>query len=569
LPMTLVSVIVGSRVSSNDFRSSCEARFALFEQTGTRLNGFTDDAQYVSLCILSDSKVQDMLSKYRNPDLDSVGRQSLALEFSLQPLLDSRDFIKAISLSDKDGVIYQFGLRVTAEDDRFTEKVLPLQGRPYWTPAYRQEFRNDYYGNYIEGEHVVSVIRVVNDLYAFERTLGIERMTFDEAYIASLYGELRTPEGKMFIYNEDGDIVSSTDKSMLGANIKGNETLYGRHGSGWYEEDGAVIFRTEQKTPAWTLVLMEPRSVFSRGSREMRTMTMWNIVIILLFALIFLLIQNRTIIRPVTQMSREALRYREGNFKISTHTKSADEVGQLNKALQDMNSYIKNLIEIEYRSRLAEREMELEYLHMQINPHFLYNTLDTIRWMALRKKQGKIAKHIEELADLFRHSLNLGERYTTIEQELNNLNVYLSLQKARFMDTLDFTVSANPDLLCCKVIKLLMQPLVENAIVHGIEPKRSRGNVCVTVKRNGVNMEISVEDDGVGIDADTIGKYISGALDAKRSFALKNIHDRLLLEYGPEYGLRISGEPGKGSKISIILPVIYDVTRNDDEDGND
>jgi two-component system sensor histidine kinase YesM len=397
-------------------------------------------------------------------------------------------------------------------------------------------------------------------MYSLERAIGVERITFDEAYIASLYEGLKTPEGRMFVYDGNGGVISSSDKSMLGGDAvkQGAVSEKIEGASGWAKDGASVVFWAEQKNPDWTLTLVEPRSVFSSGKREVVMLTAINIVIIVLFGAAFLFIQNRTIIRPVTRLSKEAVKYREGDYKISTHSAGADEIGQLNRSLQEMSDYIKNLIELEYRSKLAEREMELAYLHIQINPHFLYNTLDTIRWIALSKNQKQIAKQIEDLSDLFRHSLNSGEKYTTVEKELHNLDAYLSLQKARFGDNIEFSFDVDQELLQCRVIKLLIQPLVENAIVHGVEPKRGAGHVNVFVARDGAHMRIGVTDDGVGIDAETIRNYIDGVWDAKRSFALKNIQDRLQLEYGDEFGIHIEGETGVGSRIYIVTPILFE-----------
>ena len=196
------------------------------------------------------------------------------------------------------------------------------------------------------------------------------------------------------------------------------------------------MLHTVQDSPDWSLVMEEPKSVFLSGQKEVTLLTFFNILVVVFFGIAFLLVQNRSIIRPVSLLSKDAQNYREGNFRITTQSRSNDEIGQLNRSLREMNEYIRNLIEQEYKSKLSEREMELEYLQSQINPHFLYNTLDNIRWMAVMENQQKIADNIEALCNLFRHSLNSGNKYTTLEEEIKSLESYILLQRARFEDSI-------------------------------------------------------------------------------------------------------------------------------------
>ena len=559
LPIVIVSIIVGHTISSFDFNNACKARLALMEQTVANLNTFTNDTKYVSLNILSDSKVQYLFKTYRDPNSDPVARESLLVGFSVNSVLESRDYIKAISLFDNEGLLYQYGLRVEDEDREFEQEIYALKGRPHWTAAYKQMHQSPYYANNLRGDYVVSLMRVVNDLYQFEHALGIVRITFDEVYICSLYDGLKSSDGLMYIYNKDGDIVSSTDKSLLGSNISTNRRLFSNTGNGSFTEGNSVVFHVRQVDPDWTLVLEEPNNMVSSGETDISMLTLLNVAVIIVFGLVFLIMQHRGIIRPVMQLSKDLQDYKEGNFTIAIYSTSKDEIGQLNRALKTMSDYISNLIEREYKSKLAEQKIELENLQMQINPHFLYNTIDTIRWMAIMKDEKEIAAHLESLSSLFRHNLNQGERYTTVKAELQHLKDYLSLMQARFADTLKFEINADPKLADAKMLKLLIQPLVENAIVHGLEPKAGAGYVTICVDRWDGKLRFIVKDNGAGIDAKLIQDYVDGVLDAKRSFALKNIQDRIRLEYGEEYGISIYGDIGVGTEMQIVLPILYEV----------
>lgn len=556
VPLLAVSAIVTGSIYRNDYQKTCESELKILSQVHTGLKNFTSDLQYISINVLSDSQTQSLIKKYRDPETTSREKQILALNFSLLPLMDSRDFISTVAIYDKSGIIYQYGDRTEQHDLRFYNSVVSLKGKPYWTSAYTPETSG--YGT--SRAALISLMRVINDLNEFEKMLAVERITVNESYICSLYSAMNTDTSVMLVVNDRGEIVSSTDKNMLGESLLQEEyfgDLFASE-SGIFDRGDSVVFYSTQSSPSWSLVLVEQRSALVSGTQVVTTMMMISVVLTIIFGAVFLVVQNRSIIKPVERLSHEAQLFREGNFSIQTITDSADEVGQLNRSLISMSEYIKNLVEQEYKSKLSQREMELEYLQSQVNPHFLYNTLDAIRWMAVTRGQGEIAEQVEALSSVFRHSLNSGEKYTTLQNELDNLWAYVLIQKNRFGDNIDFKVDVAPGLNECRMIKLLLQPLVENAIKHGLEEKLEPGTVRVEIDEWQGKLRCRVFDDGVGADECEIRKYIAGD-SSRASFALKNIHERLKLEYGEEYGLGFFSLFGKGTMVQILLPIVKDM----------
>jgi two-component system sensor histidine kinase YesM len=302
--------------------------------------------------------------------------------------------------------------------------------------------------------------------------------------------------------------------------------------------------------------MVEEKDALLSNAKIIMLLGLVNIGLIVIFGIAFILTQNRHIIKPILQLSKEASSFREGNFIIHRISPNVDEIGQLNRSLEEMSVYIKNLIEQEYKSKLSQREMELEYLQSQINPHFLYNTLDSIRWMALMRGEREIAAQIEALSDVFRHSLNRGEKYTTLKQEIANLEAYMLIQKSRYGDNIAYHPRIQEGMENYRVLKLFIQPLVENAIVHGIEKKLGGGTIWVEITEWEGKIKCSVRDDGIGADEAEINQYINGN-SKKASFALKNIHERIQLEYGKEYGLRFFSSP-EGTTVILLLPIIKD-----------
>lgn len=216
VPLLIVSAIVTGSIYRNDYRKTCEAQLIMLAQVHTNLKNFTSDLQYISINVLSDSQTQSLIKKYKDPNTTSKERQMLALNFSLLPLMDSREFISNITIYDEADNIYQYGRYSEIHDLRFYDSVVALKGKPYWTAAHTPGTN----GFGAEQNFVISLMRVINDLNEFESMLAVERITVDESYVSSLYAAMDTETSNMFVVNKSGEIVSSSDKSMLGGILK-------------------------------------------------------------------------------------------------------------------------------------------------------------------------------------------------------------------------------------------------------------------------------------------------------------------------------------------------------------
>jgi two-component system sensor histidine kinase YesM len=204
-----------------------------------------------------------------------------------------------------------------------------------------------------------------------------------------------------------------------------------------------------------------------------------------------------------------------------------------------------------YKDALLNKEMQLKYLQGQINPHFLYNTLDTIRWMAVRNDQGDIAEQVKALSDVFRYTLNKGDTFTTVAREIEHVRKYMLIQQKRFEDRIEYDIDAGEDCLQLKVPNLILQPLVENAVVHGLEESTEKGRIHIRIYTKENDLYYVVEDNGVGFDEKEIRNKMNNSEQSHEVFALKNIDERLKLMYGDGYGLTFSSVLGVKSIMTI------------------
>ncbi len=248
------------------------------------------------------------------------------------------------------------------------------------------------------------------------------------------------------------------------------------------------------------------------------------------------------------------------SFNTKEPLESQDEIGMMNRMFNHMVEENNRQIETIYLLELQERQAELDNLQSQINPHFLYNILDTIHWSALRNNNREIADMAYSLAQVFRLSLHRGERKIPLEDEKKLVEYYLQLQKMRYKDRLEFKLEFSQDTLELKVPKLLLQPLVENAVIHGIGNRSHTVHIHVAVWWKEGYLFLRVKDDGCGIKPEKLRCLLDDTItdterDRKGSrYALRNIQQRLKLEYGEDYKFSIESEWGQGTRVTLIFP---------------
>ena len=262
---------------------------------------------------------------------------------------------------------------------------------------------------------------------------------------------------------------------------------------------------------------------------------------------------------PIRLLNARLHRIAENDFSYDPVIEQADgELGQIGRTVNEMTMSIENLLRTQQQDYEQRRRIEIQLLQSQVNPHFLYNTLDSIRWMAVIQKSPGIEKMTRSLSNLLKNIAKGTQDKITVQEELALLHDYVEIQSVRYMEAFSFDDRVPQELYCYRVIKLTLQPLVENAIFHGIEPTGEGGTITVSGHEEGSDLLLYVTDDGAGIPADTL----AGLLTAERprshaslnGIGVYNVHRRLQMLYGPGYGLTIESEPGCGTRVTVRIP---------------
>jgi two-component system sensor histidine kinase YesM len=246
-----------------------------------------------------------------------------------------------------------------------------------------------------------------------------------------------------------------------------------------------------------------------------------------------------------------------------------DEITELGLSFNIMIGKIRQLLDAKIKEQEALKKAELKALQAQINPHFLYNTLDTIVWMAEANKTSQVIEIVRALSSFFRIALSKGQDWITIEQEIEHVRSYLTIQKMRYRDILDYHIEVDEDILNGTILKLTLQPLVENALYHGIKNKRHGGTIRVRGRRAGENLVcLDVQDNGVGFTPYKLGR-LQEAIQAETDdvsltdisvrdsgFGLENVNKRIKLYYGKQYGLTVQSRYQEGTEVTVSIPLL-------------
>lgn len=267
----------------------------------------------------------------------------------------------------------------------------------------------------------------------------------------------------------------------------------------------------------------------------------------------------KSITKPITELSKVTNQVANGDLTVRADTDAGAEVGDLAESFNSMIDKISSLLDQVTLEQVHLRKAELELLQSQINPHFLYNTLDTIVWLAEGGDSKQVVDMVRNLSDFFRTSLNQGKDMVTLREELLHVGSYLRIQHVRYMDILEYDIKVPEELYTYIVPKITIQPLVENALYHGIKNKRGKGLISITGEALEDSYLIKVCDNGIGIEEEKLQKLNKSLLeptsDKSGSFGLTNVNERLQLKFGSEYGIKLESAYGSGTTVTVKLPL--------------
>lgn len=298
-------------------------------------------------------------------------------------------------------------------------------------------------------------------------------------------------------------------------------------------------------TTGWSIVNVVEKNELSEESKGIRLISFLVAGCVLVVGFIMARIISRTISQPLKQLENTIAQVGEGERHI-TEEFDYSEVGRIGQKFKEMVNTNLELSEHLMAVKLNEREAELLLLQSQINPHFLYNTLDSLYFVAIMHGDDQMAEMVEALSDNFKLALNNGNKYIKVADSVKWMQGYMKLQNMRYNNRFELFVDISREILQRETITFIFQPFIENAMYHGLEPKIGKGKISLRGWQEQNDMIFTIEDDGVGID--DMSRLENG-------YGVRNVIERIKLNYGEKYGVTFESSPGKGTKVTIVVPV--------------
>ena len=394
--------------------------------------------------------------------------------------------------------------------------------------------------------------------------LGSILVSVDENVLENLYAGFET-EGNVYIFDKKGNVVSSKDKSILGKNMIGAENfrkLYGNGSSHIIKKLGKYYFLSNcyDSQTGWTIVEEIPCEIMFSVLIDMTGYLAVSMIVFLFTAAFISYRQAKRISDPIASLCQSMKRVSSGEFICVQEENACNEVLALGKSFNSMSEKIKELLEDIRNNEKEKRKSEMDFLRAQINPHFLYNTLFSIQCMAELNKNEQAVKMIKAFIALLRKTLSTDRDLISLREELENTRSYLELERIRYSNIMDYEIEVSKELEACQVPALILQPIVENAIFHGLEAKASGGLIVVDVLKDGDDLLINISDDGKGMDSRRLKEVRArielDADEARKSIGLVNVSGRIKINFGKEYGLTIDSEENIGTCVGLRLPII-------------
>ena len=268
------------------------------------------------------------------------------------------------------------------------------------------------------------------------------------------------------------------------------------------------------------------------------------------------------IIQPISQLNQATEKIAQGDFNARAQADSDDEVAELAVSFNKMAGSMQSLIDKVKEDERKMRKADLRLLQEQIQPHFLYNTLDTIVWLIESNEPDEAVTMVVTLSDFFREILSKGKEFISIKEEEKHISSYLQIQVMRYRDILEYDIQLDQVIYKYQILKLTLQPVVENALYHGIKYKRAKGCIHIHGEKEGDIIRLTVRDDGVGMDEEELEQLRQQiekpCQETEKGFGLANVNERIHMYFGPEYGMKIQSQKGKGTTVEIVIPAILE-----------
>lgn len=437
----------------------------------------------------------------------------------------------------------------------------------YYNPKYSQAFMDNVDAVLINTfldpkekgvyRYAFQVVREIRD-HITQEPCGFVILNISEKVLYDSYDELIRDDKKIIIVNENGTVLSSKDKRLIEEKYLNLAKIIGmplkKNGYTTIKNDtgtSMVFFDRIQGTQWYLIEEMELNAVW----QPLQSIKVFILVITVICIGIFLILSryfaNRTS-QPIISIRNKMEQVTQGNLNVRATIKNNDEFGQIANSFNEMVQQIEYLLMTIKEEERKKRLAELDFLRAQINPHFIYNTLSSIRFYVEMNKNTRAEEMLFHFSKILRKTLSRSDEFITIRDEIKTIEDYVQLQKLRYADSFEVVYDISIDILDCMIPTFILQPIVENSIFYSIGQEKA-GLITIVGRREGDKIKIIIGDNGIGMSEQQIDKVLNKEIQINK-VGLINVHERIQLNYGMDYGLNIVSQDGKGVQVTLMLP---------------
>jgi len=549
----------------------------LLQMIELRFDDFLSNLSVISQDLLYDKTIYNALASknINDPILDYEIDNEISN--TMKKIILSRPEVQAIAIVGNNGKFYyaddnssSSSIKNILPYDKVLEKARKYQGKVTW------------YTDSSNG--VVNHLYLVRTIYHQDNfsEIGLQAILINKNFIRTVYDGLTRSMQNIVILSDDYSLIAARN-SDPGYFISGSSfgKLENEKDSRIDHDINALVSYTTISETGWKIITYVPLNILYRDAYALRR----NLVLLCLVTAIILSAFNLSIamsfINPINRLVMGMKMVQKDNRIVYIDDEREDEIGFLNKTFNEMSREINHLVNWVYREQITRKEAELKALQSQINPHFLFNTLESINWMARLNNVPEISETVTDLSDLMEATIGREDKLITVEEEFMYSDKYISIIKRRFEDKIEFRKEILNGAGKVKIPRLLIQPLVENAVYHGIDKLRGKGEILLKAYLEGDRLVIIVMDTGPGIDnaeLDALNRRLSLDNDTyfknlrtekRQSIGIENVNRRIKLFYGDKYGLKIESEKGKYTRVIVSIPASIEAAEGYYVQGND
>ncbi|MGG3470375.1 histidine kinase [Neobacillus pocheonensis] len=559
--ITLPTLLFGGFIyyqTTNTFKQQAETNtIGRLEKNEDNLNSIIQSTQNMSSFMIFDQNFRAFFTSEKNDTNQPAYKQAVeGIKGYLTFQLMSNTYIDSIVLKGKNGTDLEFGFHLSGNEEALDRKARDKKGKPVWSGSYFAK------GEGKQLKSIISLTREINDINHINRPIGLVRIRLDQSKLYNtIEKESLKQEGSFFVMTKAGDVVLHSDSSSVGkpfpekrvinwVKTSSNKTLR-------YKSNGIAFLAVKKAIQGtdWVSVAMVNEDEVVNNLDNVRGLFILMIVLLILLGVIAFIGYYFSFIKRIVELTLQTRQLEKGDFTANVSVSSQDEIGKLGMRFNKMVETIQTFINRELKLKIKQKESELKALQSQIDPHFLYNTLDMIRWTARLEKAMETGQQIERLSTIFRMNLNMGKMWVRIEEEMLYIQNYLELQKSRLGNRLDYRLYYDDLIKNVNIIKQVLQPLVENSILHGFKNLPRQGIITIRCYQHDDEIWMDVIDNGWGfskeeqdlerlngeaksdLNHDDSASGDKESTETGHGYALKNLKERLELAFGEGAGM--------------------------------